>query len=92
MNITTKQLWDTINEGGEGYRPDAARRAAPVVAKVAAVTDSRMLKDERGNLIPAAKLAARLARDLDRLPSLTNQSARDITQAAIDFARAQLAG
>ena len=83
---------DLQNEGGEGYNPHAkwiAKAAAPVVTSTAA-SDKRILRDERGNLIPAAKMAARLAKDTATLPRLTDESARRIVQASIDFAAAQL--
>ena len=97
-NMTINPAWkaynDINNEGGEGYNPHPkfiARAAigASVAAKAAA--DSRILKDERGNLIPAAKMAERLAKDGARLARITDESAKAITQASINFARAALA-
>lgn len=87
---TAQQLWDTINEGGEGYRPNYAMRSArPVVVKTAAA--GRMLRDQRGNYIPEAKVIARLAADEAKLPTLTNASAIAIVTASIAADRALLA-
>ena len=97
-NVTINPQWlaynNLHNEGGEGYNPHRkwiAKTAPATVPAVAKTTDARMLRDERGNSIPAAKLAARLAKDTATLPTLINESARAIVQASIDFARAQLA-
>ena len=96
-NVTINPAWlrwtSVENEGGEGYNPHPkwmAKGSAPAVAAKAS-TENRMLRDERGNLIPAGKLAARLESDSARLATLSNDSARKITQAAIDFAKQQLA-
>jgi hypothetical protein len=93
INPAWKQFNDLYNEGGEGYNPHPKfidRQAAPVVAKHSAAT-ARLVKDERGNIVPAAKMAERLAKDEARLARVTDASARAITQASIDFARAALA-
>lgn len=83
------QAWNDLqNEGAEGFNPHAKWIAAAPVRAVS--SDNRMLRDERGNLIPAAKLAARLAKDESRLSKIADLSARLITQQSIDFARAQL--
>ena len=92
-NFTISPAWkrynDLQNEGGEGYNPHTKwAPAAPATA--AAKIDNRMLRDERGNLIPVAKLSARLAADLAKLPALTNSYAVEICQSAINHARAQL--
>jgi hypothetical protein len=88
--INHKALWDTINEGGEGCRPDFARRAAPVVAKAAAPV-SRMLRDARGNYVPEAKVRARLAANIAKLPTITNASAVEMFRAEIAADEALLA-
>lgn len=76
------------NEGGEGYNPHPKyvmrQPAKPSVS-------SRMVKDERGNLIPSHKLAERLAQDEARLQTITDDSARAIVIQSIEFARAALA-
>lgn len=93
INPAWKQFNELFNEGGEGYNPHPkfiARSAAPATAKAPAVA-ARLVKDERGNTVPAAKMAERLARDESRMTKITDASARAITQAAIDFARAALA-
>lgn len=95
-NVTINPDWLRYNafqnEGGEGYNPHRKwiAKAAPQASRVAASSDNRMLRDESGNLIPARKLAARLATDEARLLKITDETARRITQAAIDHARAQL--
>jgi hypothetical protein len=89
--ITSQQLWDTINEGGEGYRPEFARRAVPIARVIAKTSAVVMVRDERGNLVPADKMAARLAKDIDRLARVTDVSARRLIQASIEHAQAQLA-
>ena len=89
INPAWKQYNDLQNEGGEGYNPHP-KWIAPAVAAAAVETDNRMLRDERGNLTPAAKLSARLAADLARLPALTNAYAVEICQASISHARTQL--
>lgn len=88
------QAWQALqNEGGEGYNPHPKWIAAtPAPVKAAAKVDNRMLHDESGNLIPAAKLAVKLARDIERLPRLTDATAIAITEAAIAHAKAQLGG
>ena len=83
---------DLQNEGGEGYNPHPKYIAASTpVATARKSVSVRMLKDERGNLIPADKMAARLARDESRISKTTDASALQIVQASIDYARAQLA-
>lgn len=94
LNPAWKQYQDVVNEGGEGFNPHPkyiTRQSVPAVAKPVATASSRMVKDERGNTVPAAKMAERLAKDEARLAKITNESARAITQASIDFARAALA-
>ena len=94
INPAWTQYNELVNEGGEGYNPHPkfiARQAAPVTKPTVAVAAARMLKGERGNYISAAKLAERLARDEARLSKITDESAKAITQASIDFARAALA-
>lgn len=93
INPAWKQFNDLVNEGGEGYNPHPkfiARQVAPVAAKAPAAA-ARLVKDERGNLVPAAKMAERLSKDEARMTKITDASARAITQTAIDFARAALA-
>lgn len=90
INPAWRQWQDLQNEGGEGYNPHAKWISAAPVANRVAQPAGGMLKDERGNLVPAAKLAARLARDQQRLSIITDASARAITLAAINHARAQL--
>lgn len=94
INPAWKQFNDLVNEGGEGYNPHPkfiTRAVAPVVAPAAKAVANKLVKDERGNLVPAAKMAERLAKDEARMVKITDESARRITQAAIDFARAALA-
>jgi hypothetical protein len=89
--MTNQQaLWDCINEGGEGYRPDYARRSAPVTTKAAAPT-GRMLRDARGAYVPESKIRARLAANIAKLANLTNAYATEITQAEIAADQALIA-
>ena len=94
FNINPAWLrWTNLeNEGGEGFNPHPkwiAKVVAPIVTVNTSV-DNRMLRDERGNLIPASKLANRLQNDTKRLSSVTDAYAQEILQASIDFARQQL--
>lgn len=94
INPAWKQFNDLHNEGGEGYNPHPkyiARAAAPVVAPAAKAVANKLVKDERGNTVPAAKMAERLAKDEACMLRITDASARSLTQARIDFARAALA-
>lgn len=84
-------LWDVINEGGEGYRPGYARRTAKMVASRPAAQADRMLRDAKGAYVPASKVAARLAANIAKLPSLTNTSAIEIVSASIAADQALLA-
>lgn len=86
--------WQALqNEGGEGYNPhpkwieraETTKVSAPVTA-----TDKRMVRDERGNYVPAHKLAASLADDIAKLSRITDASARAIVEASIAHARSQL--
>jgi hypothetical protein len=92
MNVTINPAWVAhnalYNEGGEGYNPHRKWIAKLSVKPSLAV---RMLKDERGNLIPADKLAARLARDIERRARITDPSAIEIIDASIAYAREALA-
>ena len=84
--MTNEQaLWDCINEGGEGYRPDySMRRAMPRAARQnVTVAPSRMLRDSRGHYLPESRVAARLAANIANLPTLTNASAIEIVAAEI---------
>ena len=91
INPAWQAFNDLVNEGGEGYNPHAKWIAKAATAKaVVASTNNRMLRDQSGNLIPARKLIASMERDITRLASITDESARIITQAAIDHARSQL--
>lgn len=83
-------LWDTINEGGEGYRPDYAARPSRLATKLAAATAPRMLRDARGVYIPEAKVRARLAANVAKLTTLTNASAIEVIAAAVAADRALL--
>lgn len=90
-NAQHAALWDVINEGGEGYRPDyAIRRATPVAARPAAQAD-RMLRDAKGAYVPAAKVAARLAANVAKLSRLTDATAIAIVSASIAADQALLA-
>jgi len=94
LNPAWKRFNDLHNEGGEGYNPHPkfiAAQSAAAAPKTGAGAASRIVKDERGNHISAAKLAERLARDEARMLKITDESARAITQAAIEFARNALA-
>ncbi len=97
LNPAWKAFNDLHNEGGEGYNPHPkwiARQAAPVAVKpavAAASGASKYVKDERGNTMTAAKMAERLAKDEACMLRITDASARSLTQARIDFARAALA-
>lgn len=94
LNPAWKAYNDLANEGGEGYNPHPkfiARAATPVVATAAKAVANKLVKDERGNTVPAAKMAERLAKDEARLTKIADASARAITQASIEFARAALA-
>lgn len=88
------QDWQiTQNEGGEGYNPHPKWievAASPKAATTTTKTDNRMLRDERGNYIPASKLAAAMERDIARLDKITDATARAIVEAGIAHARAQL--
>jgi len=91
MTNRDKQLWDVINEGGEGYRPDyAMRNAAPVVARK--VVADTILKDSKGRPVPRSKVEGWLAADLARLDKITDATARAITERAIAEYRATLGG
>lgn len=84
------QTWNDLqNEGGGGYNPHPKFISAPA-ARVAPKAANRMLRDQRGNLIPESMLRASLAKDEARLATITNAVAREITQAAIAHARQQL--
>lgn len=95
-NVTINPKWmawqQGVNEGGEGYNPHQkwAPKTQAAPSHVAKTADSRMLRDERGNMIPAPKLAARLAADEARIASLTDASAIAIIAASIAHARQQL--
>ena len=81
--VSQKALWDTINEGGDGYRPDYAKQAPR-----RPVSRETYLADGT----PRSKVEARLAKDLSRLPNIADMSARVITEAAIAAARKLLEG
>lgn len=93
MTVTINPAWvaynDLLNEGAEGYNPHRKWIAKPDAARRTA-TAARMLKDEHGNLIPEDKLAARLARDIERRTRITDPVACELCNAAIDFARRAL--
>ena len=88
-NARQAAVWDVINEGGEGYRPDCAVRPARQVVKTASAP-SRMLRDASGAYIPEAKVRARLAANEAKLVTLTNAYAIEITAAAVAADRALL--
>ena len=82
---TQAQIWDCINEGGEGYRPDFARRsAAPKAAPVAGV------KKYTKSFRLAATVQATLDRSIDQLANITDASAREIAERSITALRADL--
>ncbi len=91
INPAWKAYNDVMNEGGEGFNPHAKYISAPVaaVARPAAVAN-KMLRDQRGNLIPADKLQAALDKDIARLSKITDASARALTEQSIAHARQQL--
>lgn len=78
-NAKHAALWDVINEGGEGYRPDyAARRAANVSKQAAAPKVGKMIRDASGMTLDGNKVIARLQKNIAKLPSLTNATAIEI--------------
>ena len=83
---TQAQIWDCINEGGEGYRPDFARRAAPVKSALAAGSN-KYTKSFRLR----ATVQATLDRNIAQLANITDASALEIAQHSIDALRADLA-
>lgn len=92
INPAWKAYNDLINEGGEGFNPHPKYIASTVAATVrpAAVATNKMLRDQRGNLIPADKLQSALDKDLARLAKITDASARALTEQSIAHARQQL--
>lgn len=80
-------------EGGEGYNPHPKYISVSTAKPIAAASRPapRMLRDERGNYIPADKLAARLAADEAALASVTDATAREMLIARIEYARKALA-
>ena len=93
INPAWKAYNDSMNEGGEGFNPHAKYIAAPVVVAAAAcpaAVANKMLRDQRGNLIPADKLQAALDKDVARLSKITDASARALTEQSIAHARQQL--
>lgn len=81
-----KALWDTINEGGEGYRPAYARTAPRKAATRMPGTDRYLANGER-----ASKIEARIAKDTARLVGLTG-AARQMTAERIAADRKLLEG
>ena len=86
MTITHADLWDCINEGGEGFRPEYARRAAPV--KAAPVAGA---KKYTKSFRPAAKVQASLDILVARLAVVTDLYARELIERDIAAMRADLA-
>ena len=82
---TQAQIWDCINEGGEGYRPDFARRTVPAKATTAAA------KKYTKSFRLAATVQATLDRNIAQLANITDLAARAITERAIEALRADLA-
>lgn len=97
MNKIINPAWKTYKavelEGGEGYNPHAKWIDAPAAAvkPAAAAVKTRFVRDERGNLMNADKMAARLAKDEATICRLTDASAIAIFEKSISFARAALA-